>query len=176
MISIVDKDPPAGYKHIVFIAKRALPFFRQSLLSHGKREKNRSIIEIAFSWFDPFINILDSETPLPPHPFSRQVLSTAQPVANRHRTDTDIFGDFFNIDPTLFVFIHKPSQSTAARKNQFWLLPSCTVHPYGRYEPLRRSPYLFQESCCDLFFEWWQFIFHWIILTSNILYSKYFIT
>lgn len=81
-----------------------------------KEEKNRSIIEIAFSWFDPFINILDSETPLPPHPFSRQVLSTAQPVANRHRTDTDIFGDFFNIDPTLFIFIHKPSQSTAARK------------------------------------------------------------
>lgn len=156
--------------------KKTLPFFRQSLLFHGKRGKNRSIIEIAFSWFDPFINILDSETPLPPHPFSRQVLSTAQPVANRHRTDTDIFGDFINIDPTLFVFIHKPSQSTAARKiNSGSYRPAQFILMEGM-NPLRRSPYLFQESCCDLFFEWWRFIFHWIILTSNILYSKYFIT
>lgn len=87
--------------------RKALPFHRQTFL-HMKKEKKHSIIKTAFSWFDPLINIFDPEAPLSPHPSSRQILSTAQPVADRHRTDADIFGHFFNIDPTLFLIIHKP--------------------------------------------------------------------
>ncbi len=49
LITYQGTSGPGAGKHIVFIAKKTLPFFRQSLLSHGKRGKNRSIIEIAFS-------------------------------------------------------------------------------------------------------------------------------
>lgn len=65
--------------------------------------------EIAFSRFNPFINIRDPKTPLTANTDSRDVLSRADPETYGHSADAKIFRKFLNGDPLFLNLWHRAS-------------------------------------------------------------------